>query len=183
MSKLTLKERVILFIATVGPCGYVPVGRGTCGALAGAVCFFLVYAFIHRQLFFGRTPSQIFQILFVMTAVLCWFAARVAAAAEKILGGKNDRRIVIDEFAAAWIVFLPMPNWIWDELIKLYRWIVPFLIFRLLDAVKPPPCRWLGSLPNGYGMVADDAMAAIYSWGFTILWIMFVYHAGWHAWF
>jgi phosphatidylglycerophosphatase A len=38
-----------------------------------------------------------------------------------------------------------------------------FLLFRLLDIVKPPPANWLEGLPGGVGIMADDAMAAIYA--------------------
>jgi phosphatidylglycerophosphatase A len=37
-----------------------------------------------------------------------------------------------------------------------------FLIFRLLDVVKPWPARQLESLHGGLGIMADDAMAAVY---------------------
>ncbi|PYR75917.1 MAG: hypothetical protein DMF87_19305 [Acidobacteria bacterium] len=44
-----------------------------------------------------------------------------------------------------------------------------FLIFRVLDVVKPWPARRLELLPGGFGVVLDDAMAGIYGnlmvWG------------------
>jgi phosphatidylglycerophosphatase A len=38
-----------------------------------------------------------------------------------------------------------------------------FLLFRLFDIVKPPPARSLERLPGGSGIMADDAMAAVYA--------------------
>jgi len=38
-----------------------------------------------------------------------------------------------------------------------------FLLFRLFDIVKPPPARQLERLHGGVGVMADDAMAAIYA--------------------
>jgi phosphatidylglycerophosphatase A len=38
-----------------------------------------------------------------------------------------------------------------------------FLLFRLFDIVKPPPARQLEGLREGVGVMADDAMAAVYA--------------------
>ena len=37
-----------------------------------------------------------------------------------------------------------------------------FVIFRVLDVVKPWPARRLEHLPGGFGVVLDDVMAGIY---------------------
>ena len=38
-----------------------------------------------------------------------------------------------------------------------------FVLFRLFDVVKPYPANRLERLPGGVGVMADDAMAAIYA--------------------
>jgi phosphatidylglycerophosphatase A len=38
-----------------------------------------------------------------------------------------------------------------------------FFLFRIFDIVKPFPARRLEHLPGGIGVMADDAMAAIYA--------------------
>jgi phosphatidylglycerophosphatase A len=38
--------------------------------------------------------------------------------------------------------------------------VAAFLLFRLLDVVKPWPIRPLERLPGGWGIVADDLAAA-----------------------
>ena len=40
--------------------------------------------------------------------------------------------------------------------------IVGFLIFRVLDVIKPWPSGRFEKLPGGLGVMADDGMAAIY---------------------
>jgi phosphatidylglycerophosphatase A len=40
--------------------------------------------------------------------------------------------------------------------------IVGFLIFRVLDVVKPWPSAGFEKLPGGLGVMADDGMAAVY---------------------
>jgi phosphatidylglycerophosphatase A len=38
-----------------------------------------------------------------------------------------------------------------------------FLLFRATDVIKPWPANRLESLPGGWGVMADDAMAALYA--------------------
>jgi phosphatidylglycerophosphatase A len=40
--------------------------------------------------------------------------------------------------------------------------VVGFLVFRLFDVVKPWPSSRFERLPGGLGIMADDAMAAVY---------------------
>jgi phosphatidylglycerophosphatase A len=40
--------------------------------------------------------------------------------------------------------------------------IAGFFVFRVLDVFKPFPARRLEALHGGWGMMADDVMAAIY---------------------
>jgi phosphatidylglycerophosphatase A len=40
--------------------------------------------------------------------------------------------------------------------------LVGFFIFRALDIIKPWPARRLEALPGGWGIMADDGMAALY---------------------
>jgi phosphatidylglycerophosphatase A len=41
--------------------------------------------------------------------------------------------------------------------------LVGFGLHRLMDISKPPPARQLERLPEGWGVMADDLMAAIYA--------------------
>jgi phosphatidylglycerophosphatase A len=42
--------------------------------------------------------------------------------------------------------------------------VVAFLLFRFFDIVKPPPIRQLDAgLKNGFGVMADDILAAGYA--------------------
>ena len=39
---------------------------------------------------------------------------------------------------------------------------VGFVVFRVLDIIKPPPVRWLDeNLPGGWGVVLDDVAAGV----------------------
>ena len=64
--------------------------------------------------------------------------------------------IVWDEFVGCWIAVIGLPNdWQWL--------LAAFLLFRLLDIVKPWPLRWLEKLPGGLGIMLDDIAAGAVS--------------------
>ena len=90
-------------------------------------------------------------VLLVATAIGVYTASRAAPQ-----WGKDPGQIVVDEgvgflFAVA---FLPPTA---------AAIIAGFLVFRALDIVKPPPARQLEALPGGWGIVADDVVAGLYS--------------------
>jgi phosphatidylglycerophosphatase A len=39
-----------------------------------------------------------------------------------------------------------------------------FVLFRIFDIAKPWPIRKLEKFPAGWGILADDLMAAVYAW-------------------
>jgi phosphatidylglycerophosphatase A len=56
--------------------------------------------------------------------------------------------------------------------------IVGFLIFRVLDVVKPWPSAGFEKLPGGLGVMADDGMAALYG-NLLMRGLIWVAPAGW----
>ena len=78
------------------------------------------------------------------------------------LTGKNDPgEVVADEFAGQAITFLAL-----GSLSVPQSWLaalVGFLLFRLLDILKPWPACRLEKLPKGWGILADDLAAGIYA--------------------
>src|SRR5687767_8925063 len=86
------------------------------------------------------------------------FAAGVWAGttAERYFGGIDPGPIVIDEVVGMLITlaFIPVG---WSGALA------GFVLFRIFDVVKPYPARALERLHGGLGVMADDAMAAIYA--------------------
>lgn len=70
--------------------------------------------------------------------------------------GEDPGRVVIDEVAGLLIAVWALP-------------LTPavlgagFILFRIMDVVKPPPAYQLQSLPGGWGVMADDLMAGVYA--------------------
>lgn len=137
-------DRLGLFIATCGYLGYVPVAPGTFGSAAGLVLFYAV-----RSTGSGGVELAAIIVLF---AVGIWSAT----VAEHHLGDVDPAPVVLDEVVGMLITLAFLP-------VSVTGAIVGFLIFRVLDVVKPWPSSRLERLPGGLGVMADDGMAAVYS--------------------
>jgi phosphatidylglycerophosphatase A len=138
-----VRARVAAVVATAGYVGFVPIAPGTFGSAVGLV----VYAAV------SATQSWVVEavVLAVVVAVGIWSADRM----ERELG-KDPGAVVIDEVAGM-LVTLAFID------VSVAGAVVGFLIFRLLDVVKPPPARRLEDLHGGPGIMFDDVMAGIYS--------------------
>ena len=154
-----MTERLGLFIATFGYIGFAPVAPGTFGSAAGVALYYLVRAI--------GVPWAEAALIVALLAAGVW----AASAAERALGKTDPGPVVIDEVVGmlitlAWIPVTPLGAF------------VGFLIFRVLDVVKPWPARQFEAMHGGLGIMADDAMAAVY--GHVLLrGLVFVAPAGW----
>ena len=136
-------QRLGLFIATCGYIGYVPVAPGTFGSAAGLLVFLAVRST-------GSAAIELATIA-VIFAVGLW----AGTVAEHHLGGVDPGPVVLDEVLGMLVTLALLP-------VNVTGAIVGFLVFRLLDVVKPWPSAQFERLPGGLGVMADDAMAAIY---------------------
>jgi phosphatidylglycerophosphatase A len=76
--------------------------------------------------------------------------------AEHHFGRTDPSQVVIDEVVGILITLFLVPvGWLGA--------LLAFLLFRLSDIVKPFPSNRLERLHGGFGVMADDAMAAIYA--------------------
>jgi len=130
-------------LATWFGCGRVPVAPGTAGTV-GAVPLYLALAHAGGQ---GAVALG----ALVVTAVGIWASSIVA----RDLGVKDPQVVVIDEVAGFLVTMLPVaaPSW---------RAVgIGFVLFRLLDSLKPWPVRLLERLPGGWGILLDDLGAGV----------------------
>lgn len=131
-----------LWLAVGFGSGLVPFAPGTAGSLVAAVAYLAL----------GRLawPVQVAAI-----AVVSLLGTVAAARAERVWG-EDPGRVVVDEVAGQWLALVALP--------PTWGWIVAgFLLFRLFDITKPPPCRRLERLPGGFGVMADDLAAGGYA--------------------
>jgi phosphatidylglycerophosphatase A len=136
--------RLAVFVASFGYCGYFPIAPGTAGSAAGLGVYLLVW----------WAQSRVFEVGLIVVL----FAAGVWAgtAAERYFGGIDPGPVVIDEVVGMLITLAFIP-------VGLSGAILGFLIFRVFDVIKPYPAGRLEALHGGLGVMADDAMAAIYA--------------------
>lgn len=136
-------------MATAGGVGYSPIAPGTAGSLLALIILWLVP--------FSSVSLAIAVV--VLAGVGGWAAGR----AERLLGGKDPAPVVIDEIAGMFLSVLPFPR-------SLGLLLAAFLLFRVLDIVKPFPIRQCQVLSGGLGVILDDLLAGAYTLG--ILWVL-----------
>lgn len=139
-------ERLAVCIATAGFVGRVPLVPGTAGSAAGLG----LYALLHQI-----DGPRLEGIAIVMILVLGIWSA---GTAERLLGTKDPGPVVIDEVLGMLISLAFLE-------VTLAGALVGFVLFRIFDVVKPYPARRLERLPGGFGVMLDDAMAALYAHG------------------
>lgn len=141
---MNLRDKGVLFLATGFYVGNVPFAPGTFGTILGLpLCFAL--AGLRFPLAIGGT------VLFIVAAV--W----IANGAEKLLGKKDPGSVVIDEVAGMAVTLAGLP-------FNLITALVGFIVFRILDILKPFPIRNLDKrISGGLGIVLDDVVAGIFA--------------------
>lgn len=135
-----------LRLATLGPIGRFPKAPGTWGSAVAVLVAPVLYL-----------PLPTFWRLLVLAA-LFWVGALAATRAEWLLGTKDPGEVIIDEVLGQWLTLLPFAS------PTVFELGAGFVLFRLFDITKPPPVRaserWL---PDGYGVMIDDALAGCYA--------------------
>jgi phosphatidylglycerophosphatase A len=139
-----VRERLVVFLATGCYAGYVPKLPGTAGSLVAIPLCYLVSRL-------GPTLAAF--LVFVFMGLAVW----VSGEAEKLFDEKDSGLIVIDEIVGMTVTLLLVP---WTVTSVVFG----FLLFRIMDIVKPFPIRKLESrLSGGWGVVGDDVLAGIYA--------------------
>ena len=133
---------VALAVATSLGVGYIPFAPGTFGSLVGLL------------LWWALPPSAAGQaaVIVGLFVVGSWSAS----VAERHFASTDPGAVVIDEVMGMLItMFLNPGGWLSLGL--------GFLLFRAFDVIKPYPANRLERLHGGIGVMADDAMAAVYA--------------------
>jgi phosphatidylglycerophosphatase A len=140
---------LLRLLATGFGSGRSPVAPGTAGTLAVIP--------IYALLAWGLSPTAL-----LLVAVAFVPLAIAAAGTEAAATGVKDPSIVVVDEWAGYLITVAAHPFSWSMVLA------GFVVFRILDVVKPFPIRRLEDLPGGYGIVLDDVAAGIY--GALILW-------------
>lgn len=136
-------NRLALALATFGYVGFFPLAPGTAGSLAALALYALVR-------WVGDPAVETLTIVVVFAAGV-WAATRT----EFVLGTTDPGPVVIDEVLGMLVTLAWLP-------LSLSAVLVGFVLFRVLDVLKPYPAGLLEHAPRGWGIMLDDAMAGVY---------------------
>ena len=137
-----MNQKIADNIATVFGVGRLPVSPGTWGSLAGLILCLTLHGYI---------------VLYILVFVALFILGVISAAnIEAGSGVKDPAYIVIDEFVCIFPVFFLIP-------ISPAYVLAGFIIYRLMDIIKPPPIRKIEKLKGGWGIMLDDLAAAVYT--------------------
>lgn len=142
MKLLTLLTDIRLGLALGGGAGLAPKAPGTAGSLLALPLYYLAA--------WGLPAAGVWILALVMLAA----GPAICAHGERALNSADDGRIVWDEIAAFFVVLVVLPAaWPWQ--------LAAFIIFRLLDTLKPFPISWVDKkVKGGWGIMLDDLLAA-----------------------
>jgi phosphatidylglycerophosphatase A len=122
--------------------GYAPFASGTVGSAVGLALYWIPG--------FER-PEWIIPV----TAAALFFGIIASGRMEKVFG-HDPAQVTIDEVVGMWIALLLLPKaWLTAAL--------AFVIFRVLDIVKPYPARAFDRRWGGTGIMLDDVVSGIYT--------------------
>lgn len=127
--------------------GLAPKAPGTFGTLFAWATYILFRPFF--------TETALLALLAVAYVAGIWFIQVTGRG----LGDPDHGSIVWDEIVPFWLVLLMTPaTWFWQ--------LGAFVLFRFFDITKPQPARYFDQhVKNGFGVMADDLVAA----GYTLL--------------
>ncbi|MCW9095013.1 MAG: phosphatidylglycerophosphatase A [Ignavibacteriaceae bacterium] len=122
--------------------GYFPIASGTVGSFAALIIYLI--------------PG--FENLLIIIPAIIIFAAYGIYLGNKfeIKYGKDPSECTVDEVVGTWISLLALPKTIGII-------VAAFLIWRILDIIKPSPARGLEKLKGGLGIMIDDVVSGIYT--------------------
>jgi phosphatidylglycerophosphatase A len=121
--------------------GFAPRAPGTFGSLAALLVWWFFLSHLLWQVQIGIVALYFFA---------SWWSA---AAISRIYNTQDAQQIVSDEVAGMWLALIWVPRLWWLG-------IIVFVLFRLLDILKPGPIGWLDrNVHGGLGVMLDDLLA------------------------
>ncbi len=140
-----------IFIGTGFLSGYSPFAPGTAGSLV-ALLIYLIPGF----------ENLIVMLTAIVIATIC--GIYLGGKFENVYG-KDPSLFVLDEFVGTWIALIALPK-------TLIIVTFSFILWRLLDILKPFPARQMEKLNGGWGIMFDDIVSGF----FTLVLMLLVLH-------
>ncbi len=140
---------VPMAVATWFGAGFLPFAPGTWGSLAAIPVVHLLGVW--------QGPGAVLGFAIAISLI----GVHASGVTARLRGVEDPSEVVVDEVAGQAIALLPVysllaPDAPWR--VRGPAILAAFLLFRILDVVKPGPVRRLERLPGGYGIMADDIL-------------------------
>jgi phosphatidylglycerophosphatase A len=147
-----MKEFIYKGLISVGYVGYFPIASGTVGSLVALLFYLLAFYLIDN-------PLKIYFIGAIGTIISTPICLWLGKWAENYYRKKDPSYFVLDEFAGFFVAVFMI------DISKHTVIIVPFIfvVYRILDMVKPYPANVSERLPGGLGIVLDDLIVGVYT--------------------
>jgi len=122
--------------------GYSPYVSGTVGSLAALIIYLI--------------PG--FEQLFIIIPAIIIFMTYGIYIGNKfeVEYGKDPGQCTVDEVVGMWISLVAIPK-------SIGIIVSAFILWRILDIIKPPPARNFERLKGGLGIMIDDVISGIYT--------------------
>lgn len=133
-------DRLAKLLATFFYLGQIPFLPGTAGSIAGLMLYVSVSGL-----------RWAIAVVFALILISGFFSA---GRAEKLYAKKDPRQVIIDEVAGVFLAFIGLP-------VTPLCLVAGFLIFRMLDILKPFNIRRVEKLAGSLGIMADDLLCGL----------------------
>ena len=146
---LNLTAQIKKIITTFFYLGYLPLIPGTFGSLVALI----IYYFLKRS----------YYLLIPFHSLILILGFLLAGKTAKLFNRQDPPQIVIDEMNGMFICFLGLPPGQIGESPDMLILFLGFIIFRILDTLKPFPANRFHRQGGSLGIMGDDIVAAIYT--------------------
>ena len=136
-------NKIAHFLSSIFYIGYFPFASGTFSSFIAL----LIWWFFVPNYFFIQTS------IIVLTILVGTYSSYLT---ELEYDEKDPSFIVIDEFAGMFISLFLIPK-------NIVIYALGFILFRILDIIKPSYINTVQKYSNGIGVMADDILAGIIS--------------------
>lgn len=175
----TVFEKVIYWLGIGLGSGLPKRAAGTWGSVGGAVAMAVLLVIL------GQTG------FFVLMGASLLAGSYICGKTSALMGVHDDPHIVFDEWVGVWLAYLPSIIVLSPIAPLAFDWrylgamfgnpltgILPFVLFRFFDIIKPFPIGWADKkVSGGFGILLDDILAGVMAAALTVA-ITFAYIIG-----
>ena len=179
-------DKIAEFIATACYVGKIKIAPGTFGSLvAFPICYIIMDFSLKNQVVFyisGYNPHEqqflsVFFIEMLVATILLFIGIYFTKIYIKNTEEQDPKEVVIDEvvgqmlaiiltsFSVIFVYSSALPQKIDATYIDfIFLFLMPFVLFRAFDILKPWPINWLDSnIKGSLGVMIDDVAAALFA--------------------